>query len=91
MINEKLMILGAPEVEELLQIFEENKKKSFEDFCKMFSAEVEDINEVEGEDPWLEAYARYKHLSFCFCDDLEVRCITVSHKNEEEEIEEEEE
>ena len=86
-INEELMKLGAIEVKELLKIWEENKKKSFNELCDLFSADVEDINENEDEEPWLEAYARYKHLSFCFCDDLEIRDITIYYKGKEEDIE----
>lgn len=85
-INEELMKLGAIEVQELLEICEKNKEKSFDELCKFFSAEVEDINENEEDEPWLEAYAQYKHLSFCFCDDLEIRCITISYKGKEEDI-----
>ena len=85
-IDKELMKLGAVEVKELLEIWEENKGKSFDELCKFFSAEVEDINEIEDEEPWLEAYARYKHLSFLFADDLEVRCIVVSYKGKDEDI-----
>lgn len=86
-VNEELMKLGAIEVKELLRICEENKDKSFNELCDLFSADVEDINENEDEEPLLEAYARYKHLSFCFCDDLEIRDITIYYKGKEEDIE----
>lgn len=86
-INEELMKLGAIEVKELLKIWEENKGKSFNELCDLFSADVEDINENEDEEPWLEAYAQYKHLSFCFFDDLEIRNITIYYKGKEEDIE----
>jgi hypothetical protein len=85
-INEELIKLGAIEVKELLEIWETNKGKSFDELCVLFAAEVEDINENEDEEPWLEAYAKYKHLSFCFCDDLEIRNITIYHKGKTEDI-----
>lgn len=87
-INEELMKLGAIEVKELLDIWKKNKDKSFDELCELFSAEVEDINENDEceTEPWLEAYAKYKHLSFCFCDDLEIRCIEIDYKGKSEEI-----
>ena len=86
-VNERLMKLGAKELEELLVLWKENQNLGFNGLCELFSANIEDINENDDEEPWLEAYARYKHLSFCFCDDLELRCIEVTYKSDSEEIE----
>lgn len=71
--NTDVLRMGALEVKEVLEFFENNKDKSFKFFCEHFDADMEDLNSEEdienGEEPWWEAIVYYKHLNFTMHED----------------------